>query len=367
MANRTVNRKKTEKIWECFRAHCVWLIVLLLMDALFTLFLWLMDARGFYVLSGIWVVCSLIVWCGVVFYLYIREGERERKTMDFIDCPDKESEEAACECATGREERLLREVGSRFRDAGRQLKEQQLMLEDYEEYIESWAHEIKTPLALMTLMLDNREDEMGKEVHHRMEYSRNQIQGYVEQMLFYARMRAVHKDYLFENILLRECCEEVLEQFGPFFEEHNFLLVTDMPKLSAVTDQRSFCFLLSQIIHNAVKYRRQDGIRPQLCLKGGTGNVSDSDEAWGFHEASVSHEDGIFLRISDNGIGVKECDMPFIFDKGFTGNSGGLRRKATGMGLYLVKQLASDLNIGLKAESEYGKGFTIVLFFPSVR
>lgn len=347
---RTVNRKRAEKIRECLRDHCIWLLVLLLMDALFTLFLWLMDARGFYALSGIWIVCSVIVWCGVVVYLYIREGERERKAMDFLDCPDKETEEAACECVTGRDERLLREVGSRLREAGRQLKEQQLMLEDYEEYIESWAHEIKTPLALMTLMLDNRKDEMGKEVHHRMEYSRNQMQGYVEQMLFYARMRAVHKDYLFGNILLQECCEEVLEQFGPFFEEHNFEIVTDIPELSVVTDQRSFCFLLGQIIHNAVKYRRQDGIRPQLCLEGG-----------------ASCKDGIILRISDNGIGVKECDMPFIFDKGFTGDSGGLRRKATGMGLYLVKQLASDLNIGVKAESEYGKGFMIELFFPSVR
>jgi len=72
------------------------------------------------------------------------------------------------------------------------------------------------------------------------------------------------------------------------------------------------------------------------------------------------------LSISDNGIGVRSSDLPYIFEKGFTGNSGDGRKKATGMGLYLAKEIAKDLNILLNVESEWGKGFTMKILFPIV-
>ena len=64
------------------------------------------------------------------------------------------------------------------------------------------------------------------------------------------------------------------------------------------------------------------------------------------------------LSVSDNGIGVKSCDMPYIFEKGVTGDSG--------MGLYLVSEMAHDLGITVTANSKWQNGFEIVLEFPDV-
>ena len=345
--------KRVEKILEGCRSSWGWLFLLLLTDLLVALVLWLMDARAFGVVAGLWTFFTILLWCAAVVFLSEREGQRERRIMEFLDQPDKEHEEEACAGLSGRERRVLHETGVRLRNGRTALKEQELWLTEYEEYIEAWAHEVKTPLALMTLMLDNRRNEMGEEVHHRLEYSGSQIQGYVEQMLFYARMRAVHKDYLMERVSLRECCEEVLEQFEAFFKEHDFLLTVDIPDIQVVTDRRSICFLISQVLANAVKYRKKDagdGFRPQVRLEAG---------AWG--------EDSVFFRIGDNGIGVKKCDLPFLFEKGFTGGGDGLGSKATGMGLYLVKNLASDLKIHVKADSEFGAGFRIEFLFPFVK
>ena len=61
-----------------------------------------------------------------------------------------------------------------------------------------------------------------------------------------------------------------------------------------------------------------------------------------------------------------EAEISLISEKGFTGNSGEMRQKATGMGLYLAKQIAADLNLTLEAHSEWGNGFEMRIFFPIV-
>ena len=67
----------------------------------------------------------------------------------------------------------LRELGQHLRTQQEYGKEQKLKIADYENYIEKWAHEIKKPLSLMTLLLDNRKGEMSPLVHTRMLYVRD--------------------------------------------------------------------------------------------------------------------------------------------------------------------------------------------------
>ena len=82
---------------------------------------------------------------------------------------------------------------------------------------------------------------------------------------------------------------------------------------------------------------------------------------------TLCREDGrTVLRIRDNGIGVRSCDLPYIFEKGFTGDTGTERKKATGMGLYLAKEIARELNILPEAQSVWGEGFEMRLSFPVV-
>ena len=62
------------------------------------------------------------------------------------------------------------------------------------------------------------------------------------------------------------------------------------------------------------------------------------------------------------------CDLPYIFEKGFTGNSGENRKHATGMGLYLAQGIAKDLNLSLEADAgaDGESGFSMRIFFPAV-
>lgn len=76
-------------------------------------------------------------------------------------------------------------------------KKKNLNLHEYELYIETWAHEIKTPLALMTFVLDNRKDEIPKEVYNKLEYSRSKMQEDIERILYYERVESKNLDYIF--------------------------------------------------------------------------------------------------------------------------------------------------------------------------
>lgn len=77
-------------------------------------------------------------------------------------------------------------------------------------------------------------------------------------------------------------------------------------------------------------------------------------------------EKDIKLNIRDNGIGIKSYDLPFIFEKGFTGEIGQERKNSTGMGLYLAKQVSKGLKIELDINDKYTNGFEIILIFPNI-
>lgn len=101
--------------------------------------------------------------------------------------------------------------------------------------------------------------------------------------------------------------------------------------------------MLGQIISNVIKYSTDS---PMLTI-------------------STQHTTReIILSITDNGSGVKSYDLPYIFQKGFTGDSANNRNKATGMGLYLTKKMADDLNLKLDVQSEYNSFFKISIRFP---
>ena len=77
-------------------------------------------------------------------------------------------------------------------------------------------------------------------------------------------------------------------------------------------------------------------------------------------------QEKVKLYLRDTGTGISAKDLPRVFEKGFTGSNGRTHEHSTGMGLYLVRELAKSLNFDCQAQSEYGKGFGVELRFPVV-
>ena len=325
--------------------HLPWLLLLLAVDIFFILLLWISDASAFASLSIVILLASLLLFGTLSFVLDYFEQKKRQAFLDFLTEPD-----------AYHEEKLLRTIPSSEADSirllGRILREKELTcnklktdLADYEEYVEEWAHEAKTPLSLLTMILDNRKDEISAPVLFKLDYIRSKLGEDVTQILYYARLKGLQKDYILESVNLRACINDVLEDYYPLLAEKQFQIDNQLETFTVFTDQRGIRFILSQIVSNAVKYNSDT---PKLTI-------------------TMEHTESTdILSIQDNGIGVRSCDLPYIFEKGFTGETSDNRAKATGMGLYLSKRMADDLTLKLNVQSEWKRGFKISISFPII-
>lgn len=332
------------KMFRRLSEYLPWLGLLLLLELFTGTLLWLGDIRVFDALFPL-----LFLWTGVVFVvlgwvLTRRDHRREEAMRAFLADPGEEAERTLFhEYGEGKRELLTQLVESiRRKDA--EIETTRVRLSDYEDYVEQWAHEIKLPLSLLTLLLDNHGEKIPAELRAKLDHVRNRTQENISQILFYYRVKSERKDYRMEEFSVAESVEEVLADYRALFEEKDVRVHTEGMEELLFTDRRSVEFMLGQIVSNAVKYA---GDEPML-------------------EIFVRKSERVTtIRIRDNGQGVKECDLPHLFEKGFTGDSGEVRKKSTGMGLYLVKTLADDLNVGVDISSDWQRGFEIRLSFPS--
>ena len=325
-----------------------WLLLLLGIDAISALLLWISEAEAFSVLVPLILLGTVLLFVATAFVLIRVEQKRENAFHAFLNNPDLINEENLIRTVSASKRESIRLLGTVLREKDLVCSRAKAAAEDYEEYVEAWAHETKTPLSLLTMVLDNQGDEIPAPAAFKLEYVRSRLQEYISQILYYARLKSGRKDYLFESVDLNDCISEVLEDYSLLLKEKNFRITVHVPAFLVFTDHRGLEFLLGQIISNAVKYSDCRKKQPELTIS----------------LEQLESED--VLRICDNGVGVKECDFPYIFEKGFTGNPADTGKKATGMGLYLCRKMADDLSLGLEARSQSGKGFEMSIRFPKV-
>jgi signal transduction histidine kinase len=306
--------------------------------------LWIADVQALKALFPLLFFSSLFIFIIISYALTKIEDRKEKALKNFLLKPDKDNEKALFDSFGTSKEDIIRVLADTLHQKQAEIDHGILRLSDYEDYVELWAHEIKLPLSLLTLILDNQGDSLPQNLSFKLDYIRNQIQNNVSQILFYYRVKSEKKDYFLEEVNLKDCVQEIMQDFAPLVHEKNMNVELKNLDHTIYTDRRSFEFIIGQIVSNAIKYSDKEA-----CL----------------HIWVDIFDDTTTLTLKDNGQGVKACDLPYIFEKGFTGDSGETRKKSTGMGLFLVKQLADDLNIGVEVSSDWEQGFSISFVFPS--
>jgi signal transduction histidine kinase len=332
------------------RGTSPWLLLLLLSELFFIFIVWLVSPENFKSVAVCIVLFTCLVYASGV-YIEIKRRKKQLELMErFLDINDEESVNILLSAVDKSWHPLIHRTWDMLREKSQAIEEKKLELMDYQEFIEEWTHEIKTPLTVLTLVLENHKDDMSSYVYKRMEHVRGEIVSHLDKILYYARLQSDHVDYRLECISLPSIAEECISKFEPMAKEQNVELKLRLSDLLVICDRRVLTFMLSQLLSNAFKYTSpKDGIVDVSCWE---------DE----------QKDGkIYLAVRDNGQGAPEEDIPFLFDKGFTGSCPE-RQKATGMGLYLVKKYAEALSIDVQIESHEvcGCGFGIELIFPKV-
>ena len=213
------------------------------------------------------------------------------------------------------------------------------------DFTNSWVHEIKTPIAACRLVIENSVYKSKEETLSNLEDEIDHIENYVEQALYYSRLDSFSKDYLINEINMHSLIIGVVKKHAKEFIGKKIKIEISDLEFTIDSDKKWLFFILDQILSNSLKYTKANGIIKII------GVLMQNEKR---------------IVIEDNGIGIKSEDVHRVFDKGFTGYNGRENFKATGMGLYLSKSLATKLGHHITIQSKHCEYTRVTVHFPKL-
>lgn len=201
---------------------------------------------------------------------------------------------------------------------------------DMTEYYTVWAHQIKTPIAAIRLALQNEDTPLSR----RLTGEVGRVEQYVQMALTYLRLGSDSSDYVIRSCALDDIVRPAVRRFAGEFIQRKIQLNYQMLNYTVITDEKWLGFVVEQVLSNALKYTPQGSV-------------------------SIYMEPEGVLCIRDTGIGIAPEDLPRVFEKGYTGYNGRSHRKASGLGLYLCREILTRLGHSVNAESQVDHGTTI--------
>ena len=202
----------------------------------------------------------------------------------------------------------------------------------------NWIHEVKTPLTTMQLLIERTEPA----IRAKLMYEWLRVHLLLDQQLHQKRIPFIRNDLYIEKVHIEKLLFHEIKSLRQWCIQKGIGFNVSLEKDEVLTDAKWLGFMIRQLLTNAVKYSEASDILIRSMV-----------------------DDGVtILSIEDCGRGIVPKDLSRIFDKGFTGTVDHQDHAATGMGLYLTKQVADSLYISIHVESEYGEGTTFTLTFP---
>lgn len=220
------------------------------------------------------------------------------------------------------------------------IKNYEISMNDFKDYIEMWIHEVKIPLSSLVLMIHNNKNNISSKMVDQV----NRLDNYVDQVLFYVRAENAEKDYLIKKTYLNKVINKIALKNKDYILENNIDFNVLNCEKKVLTDSKWLEFIIDQIINNSIKYKRE---------------IASSF----IKIYTEENNEEIRLIIYDNGIGIDAKDLPRVFDKTYTGTNGRLKSKSTGMGLYIAKNLCEKLGHKIAIESKVNEYTKVIITF----
>ena len=203
---------------------------------------------------------------------------------------------------------------------------------DAADYYAMWAHQIKTPIAAMRLLLQQPELDRGS-----LEAELFRIEQYVGMVLGYLKLEGDSNDFVLRKRRLDDVVRGCVRKYARLFIIKKLPLNFEETRMTVLTDDKWLAFMIEQLLSNSLKYTSQGEIR--------------------------IYADGKALVVEDTGIGISAEDLPRLGERGFTGYNGREDKKSTGLGLYLCRRICTKLGHKLVIESTPDVGTRVKILF----
>lgn len=229
---------------------------------------------------------------------------------------------------------------SQYRQYQNDLHHYQHKLRDHIQFINQWVHQMKTPLSVIHLMIQDKDEPQFTAIGDELDRMKKGL----EMVLYTARLDEFEHDFYVEMLPLEKVVRSVTSnQKRLFIRNRVFPSFQLEDSLNIASDEKWLSFVITQIVTNAVRYTTESNRK--IFLNG------------------YKRGANVVLEIQDHGVGIPKSDLPRVFEPYFTGENGRNFQESTGMGLYLVKQICDKLGHRVEIESIVNKGTTIRLIF----
>lgn len=207
-----------------------------------------------------------------------------------------------------------------------------------EHIFSMFIHNMKTSVSVIELASCSDSETMITDI----QLENSKLKENLEQALNVLRFEEFSQDYVPEKVELLSMVRGLVNN-----NKNNFIYNNIFPKLSGeetyvYTDKKWCMYMLEQILSNAIKYSNDGGT---VYL-----NIKSDDEK-------------TYVEIIDTGVGIPASDIDRVFELFYTGSNGRDNSNSTGIGLSMVKSIASVLGHKVELESEVGVGSKVVVGF----
>jgi signal transduction histidine kinase len=221
------------------------------------------------------------------------------------------------------------------------------------QFLQVVAHEMRSPLAAVTSLLDLLDSEepadtMGRHVHQRVKARCDAMMDMIDDLLRLAHVRAGGAlagtpEFLDVAQMVEATCAEFTEEAAG----KAVRLETNLTEASGLTVRavrRDFRDLIANLLGNAIKYTPTNG----------------------YVRVRVNRRDGqVLLQVSDTGIGIPAGEQEHLFNEFFrASNARRVTAHSSGLGLSIVKSLVEKLSGEIRFQSREGEGTTFEVLLP---
>ncbi|MBF2423723.1 ATP-binding protein [Listeria welshimeri] len=240
----------------------------------------------------------------------------------------------------------------------RDMTEEKQLEKMKSDFVNNVSHELRTPISMLQgyseAIIDGvaQSDEEVREFAQIIYDESLRIGRLVNDMLDLARMEAGFNHMDNQKMPIAPLLEKVIANFDVLAKE-NFVelgLELETPNLEYSYDQDRMEQVLINLIMNAIRHTGKEGYAGKVILK----------------QTIDKTRNNLVITVSDNGSGIAEEDIPYLFERFYKADKARKRGKAvgTGIGLAIVKNIVEAHNGKISVESVLGEGSDFIITLP---